>query len=319
MSKKALICGVSGQDGAYLADFLLTKGYCVWGTTRNLNAIDLLKLEYLGVSTKIRLIEMDPHDPVSVTDAISKIKPKEIYNLSGQSSVSLSFEQPLETFNSAVIGCLNILEAIRSINTSIRFFNAGSGDCFGDTHGIPANENTSFKPLSPYGLSKGSSTSLTKMYRDVYGLFASTGIFFNHESPLRSTQFVTKKIVAVACRIKNGSDEKLSLGNIDVKRDWGWAPEYVEAMWKILNNDFPDDFVVATGNSISLREFIAEVFDHCELDWCDHVNFDPALLRKFEPQSSLADPSKVKNMLGWHASLSGRAVAKALITAELNK
>jgi GDPmannose 4,6-dehydratase len=273
----------------------------------------------LGVSTKITLIEMDSCDLVSVGDAISKIKPNEIYNLSGQSSVSLSFEQPMETFNSSVIGCINILEVIRSVDTSIRFFNAGSGDCFGDTHGMAANENTSFKPLSPYGVAKGSSTSLTKMYRDVYGLFASTGIFFNHESPLRSKQFVTKKIVTAACRIKNGSDEKLSLGNIDVKRDWGWAPEYVEAMWKILNNDFPDDFVLATGNSISLREFIAEVFDHCELDWRDHVNFDQTLLRKFEAQSSLADPSKAKHILGWQGSLSGRSVARALITAELNK
>jgi GDPmannose 4,6-dehydratase len=319
MFKRALICGVSGQDGAYLADFLISKGYEVWGSTRNLNTLNSSRLEFLGVLKKITIIEMDSQDPANVGNIISKINPNEIYYLSGQSSVGLSFEEPMKNFSSIVFGCLNFLEAIRRIDSSIRFFNAGSGDCFGDTKGLAANESTSFNPLSPYGLSKASATSLTKMYRDIYGLFASTAILFNHESPLRSREFVTKKIVAAACRIKNGSDEKLSLGNIDVERDWGWAPDYVEAMWKIINSDSPDDFIVATGNSISLKEFIAEVFDQCGLDWRDHVNFDRALLRKSEAKFSLADPNKAKQILGWQASLSGRDVARVLVTTELNK
>jgi len=314
--RRALICGVSGQDGAYLAQLLLTKGYQVWGTSRDAQMNAFAGLQSLGIRDQIKALSMSPVDFRSVLQVISEIRPHEIYNLAGQSSVGFSFGQPLETMESIAFGTLNLLEAIRFVDSSIRFYNAGSSECFGDTGGAPADEQTPFRPRSPYAVAKAAATWQVAVYRESYGLFACTGILFNHESPLRPERFVTKKIVAAACRIAKGSDEKLSLGNIDIRRDWGWAPEYVDAMWRMLNHETPEDFVIATGITQSLQDFIATVFSEAGLDWRAHVVSDPGLRRPSDPPESKANPDKAKNLLAWGSTCSGADVAKRMYAAE---
>lgn len=314
--RRALIFGVSGQDGAYLAKLLLAKDYQVWGTSRDAQISTFAGLQALGILDQVKTLSMSPVDFRSVLQVISDIRPQEIYNLAGQSSVGLSFEQPLETMESVALGTLNQLEAIRFVDSSIRFYNAGSSECFGDTGGLPADENTPFRPRSPYAVAKAAATWQVAVYRESYGLFACTGILFNHESPLRPERFVTRKIVAAACRIANGSDEKLKLGNIDIRRDWGWAPEYVDAMWRMLNHEIPEDFVIATGITQSLQEFIATIFTEAGLDWCDHVVSDPALLRPSDPMESKANPDKAKNLLHWVPTCTGSDIAKRMYAAE---
>jgi GDPmannose 4,6-dehydratase len=233
--KRALIVGVAGQDGAYLAKLLLEKNYEVWGTSRDAQLSLFGGLSHLGIFEKINKISMSTIDFRSVLQTIIKVNPDEIYNLSGQSSVGLSFEQPVETTESISLSVLNMLEAIRFHNLKIKFYNAGSGEVYGDTRGEPADENTPFRPRSPYAVAKAAATWQVSVYRDAYGLFACSGILFNHESPIRPVRYVTKKIISTACRIANGSGEKLALGNIDIQRDWGWAPEYVDAMWRMLD------------------------------------------------------------------------------------
>src|SRR5882724_6356247 len=242
--KKALICGVSGQDGAYLAQLLLTKGYEVYGTSRDASARSFGGLVSLGIAEKVKLHSMALNDFHSVMCVLREVNPDEIYNLAGQTSVGLSFEQPVETIESVLIGTLNILEAIRFQTKSIRFYNAGSSECFGDLSDSIADENTPFCPRSPYAIAKSAAIWEVANYREAYGLHACSGILFNHESPLRPERFVTKKIVAAACRIANGGNERLNLGNIAIERDWGWAPEYVEAMWLMIQQEAPDDYVI---------------------------------------------------------------------------
>lgn len=232
--KSALICGVSGQDGAYLSRLLLEKGYEVFGGSRDATTNTFENLRKLNLKDKISLVSINICDFRSTLQTIIKIKPDEIYNLSGQSSVGLSFEQPVETFESISIGTLNLLEAIRFSNLPVKLYNSGSSECFGESGGLPADENTPFKPRSPYAIAKATAHWQVANYREAYHIYACTGILFNHESPLRPYRFVTKKIVATACRIYKGSNEKLHLGNIDIERDWGWAPDYVEAMWLML-------------------------------------------------------------------------------------
>jgi GDPmannose 4,6-dehydratase len=313
MTKRiALICGVSGQDGAYLAQFLLGKGYIVFGTSRDAQGSSFQNLVTLGIRDLVHCLSMAPEDFRSVLVNLQKSNPDEIYYLAGQSSVGLSFEQPAETMQSITLGTLNILEGCRMMEKKIRLYQAGSSECFGDTHGEPANEKTPFYPMSPYAVAKSSAFWLVSNYRDAYGLFACTGILFNHESPLRPERFVTQKIIRAVKRIAAGSTEKLTLGRLDIARDWGWAPEYVEAMWLILQQKNPEDFIVATGKTMTLEGFVKTAFAQTSLNWKEHVIQDPSLFRPTDLKISCADPSKALNQLGWKALAQGVEVVKKM-------
>src|SRR6185312_5426516 len=296
----ALICGVSGQDGAYLSRLLLAKGYAVHGASRDAHASSFLNLRRLGIRDDVKLESVNLTDFRSVLQAIDKIGPDEVYNLAGQSSVGLSFEQPVETLESIALGTLNLLEAIRFCRRSIRFYNAGSGECFGDVD-TPADEQRPFRPRSPYAVAKAAAFWEVANYREAYGLYSCSGILFNHESPLRPERFVTRKIVATACRIAGGSVEKLHLGNTAIRRDWGWAPEYVEAMWLMLQQDKPEDFVIATGESHSLEEFVDIAFSAAGVERRNHVVIDSALLRPTDLAAGRGNPTKASVKLKWQA------------------
>lgn len=298
---KALICGVNGQDGSYLARLLLAKGYEVWGTSRDVQTSSLSNLAALSIEREVNLISMAPNDFRSVLTAVDKSEPDEIYYLSGQSSVGLSFEQPAETLESIVSGILNLLEVIRLRKKSVRLYNAGSSECFGDTGNTPADENTPFKPRSPYAVAKASAHWLVTNYRESYGLHASTGILFNHESPLRPRRFVTQKIIQSAKRIAAGSDERLVLGRLDVQRDWGWAPEYVDAMWRMLQLETPEDMVIATGQTHSLKEFVAAAFALHGLEWQNYVDVSEKFFRPADILVSMANPNRAMSAIGWRA------------------
>ena len=313
MAKKALICGISGQDGAYLSRYLIGKGYDVHGTARDAQMASFSNLIKLGIRDQIKFHSMALNDFRSVLQVLSHVQPDEIYNLAGQSSVGLSFDQPVETLESISVGTLNLLEAIRFMKRPIRLYNAGSSECFGNTGGQPADENTPFRPRSPYAVAKATAFWEIANYREAYNLYASTGILFNHESPMRPERFVTQKIVRSACRIANGTLEKLRLGNIEIARDWGWAPEYVEAMWMILQQEKADDFVIATGETNRLEDFVAEVFRCVGLDWRDHVESDPSLLRPSEIMVSRANPEKSARILGWQATYRMKDVARMMV------
>jgi len=312
-NKTALICGISGQDGCYLAILLLSKGYTVWGTSRDAQGSLFANLRKLSILDKVNVLSMVPEDFRSVLVAIKQSAPDEIYFLAGQSSVGLSFEQPAETIQSAVIGTLNMLEACRMFDRGIRLYHAGSSECFGDTQGQAANEETPFSPRSPYAVAKASAFWLVNNYREAYGLFVCTGMLFNHESPLRPTRFVTQKIVKAVKRIGNGSGEKLRLGRLDISRDWGWAPEYVDAMWRMLQLDEPEDFVIATGKTYSLNDFVSHAFKVQGLNWQDHVICDNTLLRPTDLSISRADPSKAKRILDWQAEVDMPQVVERMI------
>ena len=314
--KTALIFGISGQDGAYLAQFLLDRGYRVVGTSRGVATENLSRL---GIADKVEIFAVQIGDAAAVARAIKHAAPREIYNLAGQSSVGLSFERPVETMESTSTGTLNILEGIRRSDRSIRLFNAGSAECFGDTHGAAAEEDTAFHPRSPYAVGKASAFWQVAMYREAYDLFGCTGILFNHESPLRPDRFVTRKIVSAACRIAAGSGERLQLGNIEIERDWGWAPEYVEAMWLMLQLEQPRDLVLATGETNSLAEFVREAFAAVGLAWRDHVDFDPALLRPTDIRASVANPARAQAFLGWKARTRMAGVVHQMVAAEQDR
>jgi len=313
---RALILGISGQDGAYLAQLLLGKGYEVYGSSRDSNLSTFPNLATLGIRDRVKLLSVAPNDFRSVITALVQVEPDEIYNLSGQSSVGLSFEQPVETMESVSIATLNVLEAIRFTRRSIRFYNAGSGECFGDTAGKVADEGWPFRPRSPYAVAKAAALFQVANYRDAYGLFACSGILFNHESPLRPLRFVTRKIVSAAARIAAGSGEKLRLGNIEVKRDWGWAPEYVEAMWRMLQHDRADDYVIATGESRSLQEFVQAAFEAVGLEWREHVIIDRSLFRPTDIAGNAGDPGKAEKVLRWRATVRMREVVSRMMDAE---
>ncbi len=316
--KKALICGVSGQDGSYLAKFLLNKGYLVCGTSRDAQMSPFKNLNYLGIRDQIKLESVALNDFRSVLQILMKIEPDEIYNLAGQSSVGLSFQLPVETLESIATGTLNLLEAIRFTGAPIKFYNAGSSECFGDIGDCAAEENTPFRPRSPYAVAKSTAFWQVANYREAYGLFACSGILFNHDSPLRPERFVTQKIISAACQIGNGSPEKLQLGNISIERDWGWAPEYVEAMYLMLQQDNPSDYVIATGSSYKLEDLVAEAFKYFNIDWQDHVISDSSLLRPTDLAISRGNPSKAKEILGWQAQYKMPDIVKMMIEAKLN-
>jgi GDPmannose 4,6-dehydratase len=316
---RALICGISGQDGTYLADYLLRKGYSVIGTSRDAQTTSFSNLVRLGIADRIQLESMASHDFRSVLHLLRKVEPDEIYNLSGQSSVGLSFDQPVETLDSIVTGTLNLLESIRFLGKPVRFYNAGSGECYGDTDPGGAVEDAPFRPRSPYAVAKATAFWLVANYREAYGLHATTGILFNHESPIRPQRFVTRKIIAAACRISQGSDEKLTLGNLQIRRDWGWAPEYVEAMWKMLQCDAANDFIIATGTSNSLEKFVAESFAALDLDWRDHTIASNSLFRPTDISDGKGNASKAERLLGWKAKAHMKEVIAMMIRAELEK
>jgi len=317
---RALICGVSGQDGAYLAQLLLGKGYEVFGTSRDVNARAFSGLEALGIRERVRLLSMSIIDFRSVLQVLQKVQPREVYNLSGQSSVGLSFDQPVETFESISVGTLNLLEAIRYHQPQIRLYNAGSGECFGDTGAQAADESTRLAPSSPYAVAKSTAYWTVATYRTAYKLFATTGLLFNHESPLRPTRFVTQKVVSAAVRIAAGSAERLTLGNMRIVRDWGWAPEYVDAMWRMLQQETPEDFVIATGQSFTLEQFVDAAFREVGLDWRKHVDVDPNLLRPYDHEVAHANPDRAHQRLGWKAQHAMSDVVRMMVaTARENR
>lgn len=315
MSKTALICGISGQDGAYLAQLLLEKGYTVAGTSRDAQVTQFSGLEQLGIKDRVRLVSMSITDFRSVYQVLKQVVPDEIYNLAGQSSVGLSFDQPVETLESIATGTLNLLEAIRFTGRTIKLYNAGSSECFGDTGTVPADETTAFRPRSPYAVAKATAYWEVANYREAYGLFACSGVLFNHESPLRPERFVTQKIIATACRIAAGEKIALTLGNLDVARDWGWAPEYVEAMWRMLQQEHPQDYVIATGTTHSLKEFVDAVFVQLGLKWQEHTRSDPALIRAADIAMGRASPARAAKDLGWRATVKMEEVIRRMIRA----
>ncbi len=313
--KKALIIGVSGQDGAYLADLLLKKGYEVHGTSRDHEVGTFRNLEKLGIKNRVKLTSMVTSDFRSVLTALQKAEADEIYNLAGQTSVGMSFAYPVETFDSILIGTMNLLECIRLLKHPVKFYNAGSSEVFGNTL-TPATEVTPYHPRSPYATAKAAAHYAVTNYREAYGLFACTGILFNHESPLRPSRFVTSKIVSSAVRIAKGSGEHLKLGKIDIYRDWGWAPDYVEAMWRMLQHDQADDFVIATGEERSLEDFVSSVFAQLGLHWREHVESDTALFRPSDIERSCGNAGKATAKLGWTARHRFDDVVRLLVEAE---
>lgn len=317
--QRALVFGISGQDGAYLSQLLLKHGYEVHGTSRDRDLIRTTNLRILGIESHVTLHSASLTDFRSVLQVISDVDPHEIYNLAGQSSVSLSFVEPVETFDGIIIGTLNILESIRFMKKEVRFYNAASSESFGDTREKPADEGTPFRPRSPYGVAKATAYWTAANYRDSYNLFACSGILFNHESPLRPSRFVTQKIVRGAVDIHHRQAESIKLGNLAVARDWGWAPEYVDAMWRILAQDKPDDFVIATGAISTLEDFVAATFEALGLDWRKHVEIEDNLLRPADVSYSVGNPEKARRLLGWQARTRMHDIVKMLIEAELQR
>lgn len=318
MQKIALICGVSGQDGSYLSKYLLGKGYKVIGTSRDSQISTFKNLKTLGIYERIIFESMSLTDFRSVAQIILKYRPNEIYNLSGQSSVALSFQQPVETFESITIATLNLLEAVRLFNPESKIYNASSGECFGDTRTHGAVETDPFRPRTPYSVAKAAAFWQVISYRDSYNLFACSGLLFNHESPFRPERFVTKKIVAAACRIAKGSKENIQLGNISIQRDWGWAEEYVEAMYKMLQQNKADDYVIATGEHNSLKEFIRITFETLGLNWEEHIQINSSLLRPTDHEIGYGNPEKAKMELGWEAKSKMKDVILKMVNYQLN-
>ena len=313
--RTALITGISGQDGAYLAKLLLNKGYRVCGTSRDAQVCPFRNLERLQIRDQVQLESVALNDFRSVIQALFKVQPDEIYNLAGQSSVSLSFEQPVETQESIHLATLNLLEAIRFTGKNIKLYSAGSSECFGDLRDEAATEETPFRPRSPYAVAKAAAFWQVANYREAYGIFACSGILFNHESPLRPERFVTQKIAAAAYRIAQGQQKKLLLGNILVQRDWGWAPEYVEAMYSMIRADSPEDYVIATGETRKLEEFVCAAFEHVGLNWRKHVIVEKNLFRPTDIMIGRGNASKAAQKLGWSARCKMEDVARMMVQA----
>jgi GDPmannose 4,6-dehydratase len=315
--KTALIFGISGQDGAYLAELLLQHGYEVHGTSRDKENSTYSHLRRLEIYDRITCHSAVLDDFRSVISVIKNVVPAHIYNLAAQSSVGLSFEQPVETIDSIMHGTINIMEAMRFLTLDAKFYNAASSECFGNTSkDHPADENTMFRPRSPYAVGKAASYWAVANYREAYGLFACSGVLFNHESPLRPARFVTQKIIRGAMDIAGGQAHSLDLGALGLARDWGWAPEYVEAMHRMLERDAPDDFIIATGETNTLEDFVATAFSCFGRNWRDYVVLNPTLLRPLDITYSSGDPAKAERDLGWKATKKMRDVVSKLVEAE---
>lgn len=318
MAKKALIVGISGQDGSYLSRLLLEEGFEVYGSSRDAEVTSFSGLKKLGILDRVKLVSMSLTDFRSTMQVILDLKPDYIFNLAGQSSVGLSFMQPVETLESISLGTLNILEVIRFHKLNVKFYNASSSECFGNIKSEYADESTPFHPSSPYAVAKSAAYWQVSNYRSAYNLFACSGILFNHESPLRHERFVTKKIIKAACRIAKGSDEILKLGNISIVRDWGWAPDFVKAMFMILEYEKPEDFVIATGKAISLEEFVKITFEQLNLDYKKYIEIDESLFRPDELMYIKGNPDKALKLLGWKPIFYVEDVIKNMIQYELN-
>jgi GDPmannose 4,6-dehydratase len=319
---RALITGVTGQDGSYLAELLLSKGYEVYGLIRRSSTFSTARIDHLYQDPhegrpRLTLFYGDLSDGTNVSAVLHEIKPDEVYNLAAQSHVRVSFDQPIYTVDVGGIGVLRLLEAIRKMERPPRFYQASSSEMYGRVVETPQTETTPFYPRSPYGCGKVYAFFQTVNYREAYGLFATNGILFNHESPRRGETFVTRKITRAATRIKLGLQDKLFLGNLDAKRDWGFAGDYVEAMWRMLQQDTPDDFVIATGETHSVREFLDEVFGHLELDWQKHVEIDPRYFRPTEVDLLLGDASKARDVLGWEPKVTFKALANMMVDEDM--
>ena len=319
--KKALITGITGQDGSYLAELLLQKGYAVWGIIRRSSSFHTGRIDHLykdpHEKPRLRLIYGDLTDGGNLSSIIGDIQPDEVYNLGAQSHVRVSFDTPVYTVDTDALGTLRLLEAIRSMKKPAKFYQASSSEMYGKAVEIPQTEKTPFYPRSPYGCAKVYSFWQTVNYREAYGLFACNGILFNHESPRRGETFVTRKITRAATRIKLGLQDKLYLGNLDAKRDWGFAGDYVETMWLMLQQKKGDDYVIATGESHSVREFLDEVFGYLDLDWHKYVEIDPRYYRPTEVDYLKGDPSKVKKELGWQPKVTFKELAKMMTDADM--
>jgi GDPmannose 4,6-dehydratase len=319
LSKRAIICGISGQDGAYLAQLLLEKGYAIWGTSRDAEMASFANLQLLGIKNHIQLTSLNLRDVGGIINLLARVAPDEIYNLAAQSSVGLSFEQPYETFESIVLGGLNLLEAIRLSRQPVRFYNAGSSECFGDTGKTPVSETSPFNPRSPYAIAKAATHWTVRSYREAYGLYACTGILSNHDSPLRPRRFVTRKIVRAVAELLQGNTEKLRLGSLDIERDWGWAPDYVDAIWRILQQNSAEDFIVATGVSSTLEQFVEAAYHCAERNWRDHVIIDSELFRPTDILHSRMDPLKAQISLGWRAKHTMIDVVRLMLEEEVRR
>ena len=317
MGKTALITGITGQDGAYLAELLLNKGYTVIGAERRASTRNRMRTNELGITEHITFADFDLADQGNMMRVLEKHQPDEVYNLAAQSFVALSFEQPVMTGDVTGIGVARLLEAIRDVNPKIRFYQASTSEMFGKVQAVPQSEETPFYPRSPYGVAKLYGHWLTVNYRESYDMYACSGILFNHESPLRGVEFVTRKITLAAARIKQGLQKELRLGNLDAKRDWGFAKEYVAGMHLMLQQDAPDDFVLATGKTHTVEEFVAAAFGAAGLEWRDHVVLDPAFVRPAEVDLLLGDPSKAKAKLGWAPKTTFSELVALMVEADL--
>lgn len=300
-----------------MASHLLDLGYQVIGTSRDSTSCNITRLELLGIHRDVELLSLAPNDFRSVLKTLTTTVPDEIYNLAGQTSVGLSFEQPVECMESIAGGTLNFLEALRYLGLASRFFSAGSSECFGDTGTQSVNETSPFRPRSPYAVAKCTAFWQVASYRDAYGLHCCTGLLANHESPLRPSRFVTQKIISAVKAIKAGTQKKLKLGNLDIWRDWGWAPDYVQAMHLMLQQDNPVDFIVATGKTHSLHDFVNQAFDFAGLDSNNYLKSDPTLLRPSDLKYSSVDPTSIKNKLGWQASVDFQDIIKRMMGEDI--
>jgi len=320
--KRALITGITGQDGSYLAEFLLGKGYEVHGIIRRSSSFNTGRIEHLLVDihnpdAKLRLSYADLTDESSILRIVERVEPDEIYNLAAQSHVRVSFDSPGYTADVTARGALNLLEVVRQAGGKVRYYQASSSEMFGAVRETPQVETTPFYPRSPYGVSKLFAHWMTVNYREAYGIFACNGILFNHESPRRGETFVTRKITRAAARIRLGLEDTLYLGNLDAERDWGFAGDYVEAMWLMLQQDQPDDYVIATGETHRVREFLQVAFDHAGLDWKKHVSIDPRYYRPTEVDLLLGDASKARKQLGWRPSTGFVELVHMMVDADL--
>ena len=317
--KNTLITGITGQDGAYLAKFLLDKGYNVFGTYRRLSTPNFWRLQYLKCFDKVGLIPADLIDAASIMEAIKIAEPDEIYHLAAQSFVGASFEQPIGAGEITGLGVTRILEGIREVNPKIKFYQASSSELYGNGNLSVQTEETTFKPSSPYAASKLYGYWLTRIYREAYGIFACNGILFNHESPLRGLEFVTRKITNSVAKITLGLEKGLVLGNLDAKRDWGYAPEYIKSMWLMLQHDEPDDYVIATNETHSVREFVEKAFGYVDLDWKDYVSSDERFLRPIDVNFLQGDYSKAKQKLGWQPEVRFDELVKIMVEKDMER
>jgi GDPmannose 4,6-dehydratase len=315
MTKRALITGITGQDGSYLAEFLLGQGYEVIGVLRRSSTVNFERIAH--IQDRIELPQGDLLDEASLIHILNEFRPDEVYNLAAQSFVQTSFFQPVLTGETTALGVTRVLDAIRIVDPAIRFYQASSSEMFGKVQAVPQIESTPFYPRSPYGVAKLYGHWITVNYRESYGLHASSGILFNHESPRRGHEFVTRKITHAVARIKLGLQEELRLGNLDAQRDWGFAGDYVEAMWLMLQQDEPDDFVIATGETHSVREFCQVAFDHVGLKWDDHVVIDERFMRPAEVELLIGDPAKAADKLGWHPKTPFRDLVTSMVDADM--